>query len=95
MSEYQINKKIEEIKKSVREERKNILKLESEIKKQARKVDDYDESYQEFVSLSVEVDKLKKSVNQGDQIEKEQIELISKLESELNYLRNNFINDYS
>lgn len=95
MSEYQINKKIEEIKKSVREERKNILKLESEIKKQSRKVEDYDESYQEFVSLSVEVDKLKKSVNQGDQIEKEQIELISKLESELNYLRNNFINDYS
>ncbi len=62
MSEYQINKKIEEIKKSVREERKNILKLEAEIKKQSRKVEDYDESYQEFVSLSVEVDKLKKNV---------------------------------
>lgn len=91
----EIIKQIDSVKKEIRDQRKECLNLESKIKKQMRKVDEHDRLFQEFISLTLDIEAKQKKVNQGEIIEKDQLDLISKLQKEITFLRQNFFNNCS
>lgn len=85
-----VSKEIDIVKKEIRDGRKECMNLNRQITKQLRKVNEHEVLFQEFISLSVELENQEKKLKQGKIIEKDQIELISKLQKEITYLRDNF-----
>ncbi len=86
----QLSKEIDNVKKEIRDRRKECLNLNSQISKQTKKVLEHESLLQELISVSVELENQEKKLKQGKLIEKDQIELISKLQKEITFLRDNF-----
>lgn len=81
------NKENEKVKKEIIAERREILKYQQLIEKQSKKLKEYEEVFQQYISKEVELDKLQQKYNQCKMIEDNQLHFISVLNNDLNELR--------
>lgn len=82
-----LNKQLNETKKCIIQERKECFKYENMIKKQFKKIKEYEDLLQDYISYEVVLKELEAKHNQCKLIETNQDQLIKRLKTELEELR--------